>query len=216
VVNTYLGGADMAQVTALAPVSNDGESTIDLSQPYTVSVEIEGTADLLFHRWSVEGVEAKAKAAKGSAAKKTDDIESYVYRHPEDGTISIPGAYLRGSIAGPQGAAKFRQDPRSPRKSALDLYKAGVQSLTPFASLGVKEWDYLDRQRVTVQRNGITRVRPAMHKGWKATFDLLVTIPEYISPHDLHDVLVNAGRLVGLGDFRPTFGRFNVTHFEVR
>ncbi len=97
----------------------------------------------------------------------------------------------------------------------MDLYKAGIISLTPLASLGSKDWDYIDARRVTVQRNGITRHRPAFKAGWTALFNLLIQTPEYISPHDLHDVLNNAGRLIGVADFRPTFGRFNVTHFEV-
>lgn len=204
----------MAVATAISDTSNDGAEAIGVTMPYTVEAVIEGTAPFLFHRWSVDSVEAKARAAKGSAAKKTDDVESYVYRCA-DGTIGIPGQYLKGSIAGPQGAAKFRQDPRSPRKSALDLYRAGVQVVTDVASLGSANWDYLDRQRVTVQRSGVTRTRPAFHPGWKATFRILVLTPEYVSSQDLHDVLVNAGRLVGIGDFRPTFGRFQVNSFEV-
>jgi hypothetical protein len=112
-------------------------------------------------------------------------------------------------------AAKFKQDPRSPRKSAMDLYKAAIVTLTSLASLGTKEWDYEDKRRVVIQRAGVNRVRPAMHAGWKATFDLLINIPEYISPMDLNDSLQTAGRLIGVGDFRPTYGRFVVTNFEV-
>jgi len=97
----------------------------------------------------------------------------------------------------------------------MDLFKAGVVSLTDLASLGVKDWDYLDRRRVMVQRNGITRVRPAMLKGWKATFLLQVLLPEYIDPQMLNEVIQQAGRFVGIGDFRPTYGRFVVTKFEV-
>lgn len=202
----------MTTATAIGPeVTNGAKATIDISSPYLVRVTLQGVADILFHRWNVEAVEAKGKAAKGSKAKKTDDIESYVYR-ADDNTLAIPGEYLRGAIV---AAAKFRQDPRSPRKSAADLYKAGVVSLTPLASLGVGSWDYEHRARVMVQRNGITRCRPAMKSGWKAEFDLMVNLPEYIPPDQLQDVIVNAGRLIGLADFRPTYGRFSVTRFEL-
>lgn len=204
----------MVKATEIAPVSNDGEFTINLSEPYRASVTVEGVVPILFHRWSVESVATKAKAAKGSAAKKSDDVESYVYR-TEDGEIAIPGEYLRAAICSPSGAAKYRQDPRSPRKSALDLYRAALIVETELATLGVKDWDYLDQRRVTVQRAGITRSRPAMLAGWTATFDMTVVLPEYVPPADLRDVLYNAGRLVGLGDFRPTYGRFHVTKFEV-
>ena len=194
--------------------NNDALATIQLSEPYTVSLTVRGTSAILFRRWSDEDVEAKSRAAKGSAAKKRDNVETYVYRN-ERNEICIPGTYLYGAIAGPRGAAKFRQDPRSPRKSALDLYGAGIVVLTEYASLGVESWDYLDRRRVTVQRAGITRVRPALLAGWEATFEVMVQLAEYIPPQDLLDVVVQAGRLCGFGDFRPTYGRFAVTGFEI-
>lgn len=202
----------MTTMTAIGPEATNGaKATIDLSRPYRVEVTLVGVSDLLFHRWNCEAVEAKANAAKGSKAKKTDDVESYVYRD-EDGTIAIPGDYLCGALA---VAAKFKQDPRSPRKSAMDLVKAGVVSLTLQASLGVEKWDYEHKKRVTIQRNSITRTRPAMKSGWQATFILLVTLPEYVPPDFLHALLTDAGRFVGLGDFRPSHGRFRVDHFEI-
>ncbi len=199
--------------------SNDAESAISASLPYVVEVDIQGTADLLFHRYSVEAVEAKANAAKNSAAKKTDDTESYLYRTADD-IIALPGEYVRGAICGPAGAAKYKQDPRSPRKSALDLYKAGVISLTNLAEIRLedgtlaKEPDYLDRRRVVVQRSAVSRTRPAFAAGWQTTLQLQVQTPEYISPANLQEVLEMAGRLIGVGDFRPTFGRFQVKRFE--
>lgn len=194
----------------ISETTNGGASAIATGEPYTATVTVQGVADFLFHRWNCEAVEAKSKAAKNSAAKKSDNIESYVYR-TEAGELAVPGEYLRQSII---HAAKFRQDPRSPRKSAMDLYKAGVVTLTHLASLGVKEWDYEDKRRVVIQRSGVNRVRPAMRVGWKLTYDVLVTLPEYIAPSDLNDTIQQAGRLVGLGDFRPTFGRFQVTQFS--
>jgi hypothetical protein len=191
---------------------DDARRLIALEEPYTVRVTLRGVCPILFHRWSNEAVAVKAAARKNSAAKKMDDVDSYVYR-TTDGEISIPGSYLKGSIAGPQGAAKYRQDPRSPRKSALDLYRAGVIVLTDLASLGTANWDYLDERRVTIQRAGLTRIRPAMLAGWEAAFDLLVQTPEYIAPHELNEVIGQAGRLVGLADFRPTYGRFETVSF---
>lgn len=199
---------------ALSPVTNDAADLISMSEPYRVTVTVEGVVPILFHRWSVEAVAEKAAAAKGSKSKKSDNVESYVYRNDE-GEICIPGEYLRAAICSPTGAAKYRQDPRSPRKSALDLYKAGIFVATELASLRVKDWDYLDQRRVTVQRAGITRVRPAMAKGWVAEFEIGVVLPEYIPPSDLRAVLIDAGRLVGLGDFRPTYGRFDTTRFQL-
>lgn len=200
------------KATAIGPeVTNGGEQDIQLQEPYIVEVTLKGTADLLMHRWNCEAVAEKAAAAKGSKAKKTDNIETFVYRN-DAGELCLPGEYLRGSMI---NAAKFRQDPRSPRKSAMDMYKAGIVSLTELASFGVKDWNYEHRCRVMVQRNAVTRCRPAIRKGWSLTFQLMVTLPEYIRPDDFLEVCASAGRLIGIADFRPTYGRFQVTSFKV-
>lgn len=199
----------MNKVVQLVEPTNAGQETISYGEPYAITVVIEGASDFLFHRWNAEAVDAKAASAKNSKAKKTDDVESYVYRD-EEGNLAIPGEYLRGAII---HAAKFRQDPRSPRKSAMDLFRAGIVVTTPFSSLGTKDWDYLDRRRVMVQRNGINRTRPAMRAGYRAEFGLMVLTPEYIDRNALRETIEAAGRLVGIGDFRPTFGRFGIVQF---
>jgi len=117
----------------VADVTNGGKKAIEDGLPYAVGVTVEGASDLLFHRWNCESVDAKSKAAKNSKSKKEDDIESYVWRDT-DGKLCIPGEYFRQSVI---HAAKFKQDPRSPRKSAMDLFKAGIVSLTTLAPLGV-------------------------------------------------------------------------------
>lgn len=190
-------------------LSDGANETIAINQPYNVSVTIEGSADMLLHRWNTEAVKEKGDSAKGSAAKKTDNLESYVYRN-DAGYICVPGEYLRMAIV---NAAKYRQDPRSPRKSAMDLFKAGVVATTLLASTGLKDWDFVDKRRVVIQRAGITRARPALKAGWKLTFDFMIITPEYIDHTMFRETIEVAGRLVGLGDFRPTYGRFGIIKY---
>lgn len=203
---------------AVSEPTNGGAQAIETGMPYIVHVTIEGSADLLLHAWNCEAVEEKANSKKGSTAKKTDNLESYVRRN-DDGVICLPSEYLRMSIV---NAAKFRQDPRSPRKSAMDLYKAALVSLKPLTPLTTaggelpKAWDYEHRCRVQIQRSGITRCRPAFREGWRAEIPLMVNLPEYVSSSDLHEVISSAGRLIGVGDFRPTYGRFQVVAYEVQ
>jgi len=209
----------MAKTTAveMSNVSNDAKEAIEATIPYIAEFEVSGSAPLLFHKWSCEEVEAKATAAKGSKAKKTDNIEAYLYR-TDDGLLAIPGEYFRMSLI---GAAKFRQDPRSPRKSAMDLFKAGVASFDELCVVKsengstMREPQFIDRRRVVVQRNAITRSRPALFKGWNCKVQLQILLPEYITPQIVNEVFQYAGRIVGVGDFRPSFGRFNVTGFKV-
>jgi hypothetical protein len=205
------GKKSMTKKTEISNVTNGGKTVVESRVPYAVEVTVQGVSDLLFHRWNCDAIEAKAKAVKGSKEKKSDDIESYVFRN-DDGLLCIPGEYFRMAMV---NAAKFLQDPRSPRKSAMDLFKSAVFSTSPLCSLGVTAWDYEDRRRVTIMRAGITRIRPALKTGWKCTVTFQVNLPEYVSQELFLQTLNEAGRLIGVGDFRPTFGRFIVTNFRI-
>lgn len=204
-----------AEPVALLDPTNDAEPMV--SPPWHAEVRIRGSAPVLFHRWSNEAVAAKAAAAKNSRTKKSDNVESYVYRDG-NGLISMPGEYLRQSVI---GAGRYMQDPRSPRKSAMDLLKAAVlvgpelAPLTNGAGKPAEQWDYLDRRRAVVQRSGITRERPALGEGWSCTFTVTSLLAEYLTPSIMLRLLGEAGRSVGLADFRPSFGRFDVVAFEV-
>lgn len=195
--------------------TNGADDAIAMTEPYIATIRIKGTVPYLYHAWNVEAVEEKAAAPKGSEIKKTDNVESYVYRD-DDGFLAISGEQFRASII---NAAKYMQDPRSSRKSAQDLFKAGISDLTIMARVGpkpTKEWHHLDRRRVQVRGSAVTRSRPSLQAGYEAEFELLVDLPEYITDAILLDIATKAGRLCGIGNYRPTYGRFAVVSFQIR
>lgn len=196
----------------MADQSNDAAYLIQDRHPYRAVVTIQGVAPILFNRFSIEDYDERGKSPKGSKTRKADrDPESQIWR-ADDGTVGIPGLWLRAAVI---KAAKFRHDPRSPRASAMELYKAGVIVATEIAPLGKTTWDYIDAQRAVVQRSAVPRLRPAFKPGWEVEFDIDVIVPEYIAPADLHSCVIDAGRFFGLGDHRPTYGRFQVIEFRV-
>jgi hypothetical protein len=196
--------------TETGPNSNDGEPAVLLTAPYRVSFTIRGSADLLFHRWSNEDVAAKATAKRGSAVKKTDNLEAYVIRD-DDGMVCLEARYVYAALV---GAGKFMQDPRSSRaKQACDLFKAAFVPITVLCPLGPK-WEIEDKRRMVVNRAGITRTSPGFKAGWEAMFEFDVILPEYVSETMFHEALSLAGRVIGLGQYRPTYGRFIVIKFE--
>ena len=196
----------------LSAATNDAKDRIEAGRPYTAIVEVTGVAPIIFHRWSPEDHGEKQRARKGSSASKVDNVETYVWRD-KAGNLCLPGENLRMAMI---GAAKYRKDPRSPRANATALFKAGVVVTTELASFGVQVWDYLDTRRAIVQRAGIQRVRPALQPGWVLTFELSVILPEYIDPTLLQEVIADAGRFCGFCEMRPTYGRFQVTRFEIK
>lgn len=189
--------------------SNDAEDALLSTAPYRVSFTIRGSADLLFHRWSNEDVAAKSTAKRGSSVKKTDNLEAYVHRD-EKGQVCLPGTYLHAAV---KEAGKFMQDPRSSRpKQACDLFKAALIPVTVLCPLG-PTWEIEDKRRMVVNRSGITRTSPGFRAGWEAEFDFDVILPEYVSQEMFLEALTLAGRVIGLAQYRPTYGRFQVIKF---
>lgn len=195
-------------------ITDGAKYAMEMRKPYKLEIEVTGTSPLLMHNYNVEAVEEKTKAKKNSAIKKSDNVESYCYRD-EEGYLCVP---TNNFIASLGMAAKSEADPRSPRKSAHDLIRGAIipgQLLARFLPK-TKKWDYEDKQRCVVQQSAVPRIRPAMKSGWKINFDILIQVPDYISPEFVHHLANNAGLLCGLCDGRKIgYGRFRVTKFEM-
>jgi hypothetical protein len=201
----------MDQVTQ-ERVNGKGKGPRGVVEPettYAVEVEVVGTEAMLCHRYDTEAVKSKGAAKKGSKEKKTDNLESYVYRL-DNGECGFPGLNFKAALC---DAARYQQDPRSPRKSARDLFRAGIKC-PGMASFGRKTWDYEDVRKCNVQRSAITRTRPAFKAGWQLKFRIDILLPEYVTEELLQSVVEQAGRVVGLGDFRPDFGTYRVVSFK--
>jgi len=68
---------------------------------------------------------------------------------------------------------------------------------------------FILRKGVAIQKSRLIRVRPMFPTGWNISFDL-----EYddtiLNEKSLIKAMQDAGAVVGLGDWRPKFGRFAV------
>lgn len=72
-------------------------------------------------------------------------------------------------------------------------------------------WDsgkYVDYRKVRVGQASVIASRPIFHD-WKLTVSLNY-LPDIINESQVKDILITAGRLIGLSDFRPKYGRFEV------
>jgi hypothetical protein len=87
----------------------------------------------------------------------------------------------------------YRLEYTGPRKPAA-MYKAGT---------------FCDYRIVVVNRARTMRARP-IFRGWSTTIELLHD-PEIIDRQMVVEALITAGERVGIGDYRPRYGRFSVT-----
>ena len=97
--------------------------------------------------------------------------------------------------------------------------QAAVFCATPHAVInhaGPKDKDklyadprYTLRKGVAVQKSRIIRIRPMIPTEWSMSFDIEFD-EGIVNPKSLLKAMADAGSLVGIGDWRPKFGRFLV------
>lgn len=189
---------------------------------YVVNVQVEGIAPLMQHRFPLPDFADLSKGGK----KKTGETDysqewrEYLYADNE-GNIYQPAVHFDGCLV--KAAAGYKiQGGRG--KTYKDLFKGNVFVSPDMIFHNVKVPEtldadadkplYLDVRPVVIQRARVVRIRPCFKAGWKLDFSIEV-LDDQIPHNVLNEVLSLAGRTVGVGDFRPRFGRFMVTHFDV-
>lgn len=157
----------------------------------------------------------KALTAK---RKKTDEDLMDIMRteargacwETEDGNIGLPNAAVWRAIY--DAATAYRRG--ADIKRALGLEDVTVPILINGYPMTCEDFlatpGGIDYRPVVIARARTMRARPRIPAQWQSEhqFELLEDV---IDPRDLVPILERAGRLVGVGDWRPTYGRFSVT-----
>jgi hypothetical protein len=190
---------------------------------YEVEARIVGTAPLMQHRYPMPDLATLAKGGKKrtGAVDYTQEWREYLYA-TKDGAIYQPAVHIEGSLT--KAAVNFKVTGKR-GKSYADLFKAALFVSPDEIPHGVQvpeELDadadkplYLDMRPVVVQRARVVRIRPCFKPGWELDFTITV-IDDELPSEIVQDALTLAGKAVGIGDFRPRFGRFSVARFEVK
>jgi hypothetical protein len=189
---------------------------------YQIDCTIKGVAPLMQHRFPLPDLATMSKGNKKSTGAKdySQEWRDYLYT-TASGQVYQPSSHIEGAMV--KSAVSFKVTGKR-GKSYKDLFSANV-FIDPVEILhGVEvpeELDadadkklYLDLRPVVVMRARVVRVRPTFKPGWELSF-LINVIDDEVNFETVNDVLTLAGKAVGIGDYRPKFGRFMVTKFEL-
>jgi len=169
-------------------------------------VKIRGIAPLLQHRFP-EPEKEKAERKKVGVVDWSKEVEEALYRKP-DGTIYEPSTHIEGAMI--KAASSF-QIPGRGKKTYKDLFKSAV--IVEPMEIPLEPQKYtVDRRPVVMPGGRIMRSRPKF-ENWELTFDIVVS-EEELRKETVEGVLKHAGSFIGIGDFRPKFGRFEVVEFK--
>jgi len=150
------------------------------------------------------------KMLTGKRGKTTENHEEIMRAEWElgmyktaDGQPGLPGLNFEAAIR--RAAMKSKKG---------KLVQEGVMVLdeiSPVVHPGPRSMDALfkvaaDVRSVVVGGKRITRTRP-IFRTWKIVFTIQHD-PEILDASDVMEFVSTAGKLIGIGDFRPRFGRF--------
>jgi hypothetical protein len=188
-----------------------------------IEAEIEGISDLLLHNGQLADPRnkwSKALKALTSQKKKTDDQHVEIqhveflgslYWDPETG-VYLPGEMLEAALLA--GARKDKKGPEFKSAVFCDGDAALIYSGPRDPEALWEDGSFKDLRGVKIQRARCMRCRPKFSKGWRAKFRLSILDGAEVAIEEVNRALTKAGALIGLGDYRPRFGRFKVISFS--
>lgn len=181
---------------------------------YTVDTRIEGIAPgLLMHKFSDAAQVDMQKAVKKSgkqAPNAKDEAEAGAYRlDGPGGELCQPGEHIYQTLC--RAASDFAVKGKR-GKTYKAAVKGNVVVEPEFIGHGVKDYE-IDARPVRIQSSRVMRRRPYL-RTWALAFQIRVLDEDALPLEVLQSILVKSGEAVGIGDYRPRFGRFIVTRFE--
>lgn len=184
----------------------------------SLSIQITGKSPLLMHSDRFANpLDPMTKAHKEltSIRKKSDENQIAIAK-----SEFIGGCYWRAGVgffmpaqnldACLLGAAKL-QKLGVKFKQATQILEDDLPLIGKFPATPEKLWeqpDHVDARGVKVGQAKIIRYRP-IFKEWALQATVMFN-EEILSPSEVKKAIEDAGALIGLGDYRPRFGRFNV------
>jgi hypothetical protein len=189
------------------------------------TVRLTGTADLIMHNGRLADPldpAAKRVAAISQRSKKTDEDYADLARAEWEGAFYynqntgpyIPVDNVSGTLI--KGAAKMKQGKMVQSGVLISSIDADDELVLSYNGPRTLEgmWNggsgpHVFSKMVRVKQARIMRTRPRFPAGW--SIDAMVSyMPDVLNKEDILTAFENAGLLIGLCDFRPRYGRFEV------
>lgn len=179
---------------------------------------IRGTAPLLMHSERLanpfDPLTKQIKALTGKRKKTEDELREIsrlewlggIY-HDDHNGVHLPGYnVLRALVQG----AKLRKLGRDVERGAMVQEDAVVIQHDGPSNLDALFADprFVDVRSVKVGTSKVLRCRP-MFRSWACSFTALFD-EDVLQADDLGRIVRDTGAMIGIGDYRPRFGRFEV------
>ncbi len=193
---------------------------------YEIDVRIRGTAPMLQHKFGLPELENIQKASKkqtGSVDYSLEWMETmYV---TSTGLLYQPANHIEGALKKAGARFKIKGGAGKTYKDAFSGYcyvtpdeiphiwnNQYVLAPTKDLLTTPQENMLVNVQRVVIQRSAVARARLMLCPGWELAFGIQIH-DDQLRIEVVKEALIEAGRAIGIGDYRPRYGRFEVVQF---
>lgn len=172
-----------------------------------VTGTIEGVAPILFSRMYTD-----IEAAGGKPTPEQKAQEAFQRCHRDDNGIYIPANMFKQAILGGAKAGNVKDG----RRSFATVFEA-ILFPESHLYLGKDQFDevfeHWGRRPPGPKGAAIMLRYPLFRTGWRADFSLVLTMGDHHTVEALRRSIEAAGLLVGMGSWRPEYGRFILVDF---
>lgn len=167
-----------------------------------VKVKIKGIKPLLQNRITLENLKTDGRVRR--QIDEQEEIESKLYRNSNG--CYIPSTYIEGCLKKAGSYFKYKGN-----LTFKQLMKSVIVEPDEIP-LGKKTYDEIDIRPANIRGNFIACRRPKFND-WKVEFSIIFN-ENIMSTEDIKRILEYAGNFIGIGAYRPKFGRFKIISFE--
>lgn len=173
-----------------------------------INVKIKGNKPLLQHSTYAMTL-PKSKKVKSSEHNVDEEAALCLYLDGND-KMCVPFMHI---LAAMRKAATNLKKGGSGKKTLRDFVYSGLRISPDLIEINPQKYN-VDIQIVKVGNARIPRARP-LFKHWEVEFVITIVDEQTWDAGTVRQVLEEAGKYQGLGDFRPLYGTFEVTSMSI-
>jgi hypothetical protein len=181
----------------------------------TYEIKIKSICAMIHHGSQSVGMQEKSMKKQGGDALtgNPDEWKQTIYYKDRVG-VYLPAICFEACVK--NAAKQFKIG----RATAMKYVDSGLFCSDEYLSFLVngKPIMSLDDTRITIDKrtvkNPTTKGRNVRYRAkfdeWESTFRIIVSADDYLSEKLLQEIITYGGSYVGVGDYRPKFGRFQL------
>lgn len=175
----------------------------------TYEIVLEGATNLLINKFSHELNKEKTAIGKDKIPEWEEKNWHRKAYYDKENNLILPDTYITGSLRRGAFSSGVQLNKKQGKKTISKGFVDGnlLIDVSPIIQTEseLKPFDC----NVKIGTSTIMTIRPMIEKGWKVKFNI-IDLNESFSKEELKNLFDYCGKFIGVGDWRPKYGRYSI------